>query len=239
MPTPPPHNSTSTPPDCDPHRDDEPRDGDPRSDGDRNPFDDNNDHVPLPPNPMLVLANTICSLADITCHNLTSEPSQCTKVWEPDTFDSTNTHKLCAFIVQCELNFQDCPHTFHIDHAKVTFTHSYLKGMALEWFKPDLLHMEDLDLCPLCMDDYCKFLLELQTNFSLHDPTADAKHQLDNLSMKDGQHINKYVMELLDHIKDEIAHVGKPAMLTTLCTLLQGINACYWEHKSKITHQAK
>ncbi|KIK96318.1 hypothetical protein PAXRUDRAFT_68838, partial [Paxillus rubicundulus Ve08.2h10] len=40
-------------------------------------------------------------------------------------------------------------------------------------------------------------------------------------------------------IKDKIAHVGKPATLTELHILLQGIDTCYWEHKSKITHQAK
>ncbi|KIK75998.1 hypothetical protein PAXRUDRAFT_18519 [Paxillus rubicundulus Ve08.2h10] len=191
MPTLPPHDSTSTLLDRDLPSDDEPGDDEPRSDRDRNPFD-NDESIPLPPNLMMVLADTICGLADITCHNLTSKPSQRTKVWEPDTFDSTNTHKLSAFIVQ------------------FTFAQSSLKGMALKWFEPNLLHTEDPDLY--------------------------AKHQLDNLSMKDSQRINN---GLPDCIKDEIARVGKPAMLTELHILSQGINTHYWEHKSKITRQAK
>ncbi|KIK97139.1 hypothetical protein PAXRUDRAFT_10350 [Paxillus rubicundulus Ve08.2h10] len=225
MPTPPPCDTASAPPDRDLPSDDEPGDNDPGSNGDRNPFD-NDECAPLPPNPMMALANAVRGLTDITRHNLTSEPSQRTKI-------------------QCKLNFQDRPCTFWTDHAK-----------------PDLLHTEDLDLRPLWMDDYCEFLLELQTNFGPHDPVADAKHQLDNLSMKDSQCINKYAIEfnhiasqvrgygdgtlhhhfysgLLDCIKDEITCVGKPAMLTELRILSQGINACYWECKSEITHQAK
>ncbi|KAF9229066.1 hypothetical protein BS17DRAFT_658057, partial [Gyrodon lividus] len=33
--------------------------------------------------------------------------------------------------------------------------------------------------------------------------------------------------------------VGKPTTLTELCALLQGIDARYWECKSKINHQVK
>ncbi|KIK72567.1 hypothetical protein PAXRUDRAFT_21839 [Paxillus rubicundulus Ve08.2h10] len=182
MPTLPPRNSASAPPDRDPPSDDEPGDDDPRSDGDRNPFD-NDECIPLPPNPMMALTDAICGLANITCCNLTSEPSQRTK---------------------CELNFQDCPCAFRTDHTKVTFAQSYLKGMALEWFKPDLLHVEDLDLCPLWMNNYHKFLLKLQTNFGPHDPVADTEHQLDNLFMKDSQRINKYIVEF-NHIASQTA----------------------------------
>ena len=48
--------------------------------------------------------------------------------------------------MQLELNFQDCAKAFRTGRAKVTFTQSYLKGMALEWFEPDLLLTEDLAL---------------------------------------------------------------------------------------------
>ena len=57
--------------------------------------------------------------------------------------DGTDPKKLCTFFIQCELNFQDRPKAFRTDRAKVTFAQSYLKGMALEWFEPDLLGMED------------------------------------------------------------------------------------------------
>ncbi|KAF9226069.1 hypothetical protein BS17DRAFT_814963 [Gyrodon lividus] len=113
-----------------------------------------------------------------------------------DTFNSTDTHKLHAFIVQCKLNFQDHPCAVQTDHTKVTFAQSCLKGMAVEWFEPDLLHMADLDLSPLYMNDYHKLPLKLQTKFGSHDLVTDAEDQLDNLSMKDSHCINKYVVEL-------------------------------------------
>ena len=97
--------------------------------------------------------------------------------------------------MQCKLNYQDRPKAFCTHRAKVTFAQSYLKGMALKWFEPDLLLMEDPTLRPLWMDNFREFVLELQTNFGPHDPVGDAEHQLDHLSMKDSQCITKYVVE--------------------------------------------
>ncbi|KAF8322402.1 uncharacterized protein EI90DRAFT_3130962 [Cantharellus anzutake] len=39
----------------------------------------------------------------------------------------------------CELNFQDCPLAFVSDRLKIIYTQSFLMGMALDRFKPDLL----------------------------------------------------------------------------------------------------
>ncbi|KIO03931.1 hypothetical protein M404DRAFT_78918, partial [Pisolithus tinctorius Marx 270] len=181
-----------------------------------------------------------------------------TKVHEPNTFDGSDPKKLCEFLIQCELNFQDCPCTFHSNRAKVTFAQPYLKGMALAWFKLDLLNPKNYDHL-LWMDDYHEFLHKLTTNFGLHDAIADTVQQLENLTMKDGSQITKYIMEfnhwasqvkdygvsalhhhfysrLPDHIKDEIACIGKPSTLAQLCKLAQTINACYWEHKAEISH---
>jgi len=65
------------------------------------------------------------------------------KVREPDTFDGTDPKKLRTFLVQCELCFQDRAKAFRQDRARVTFAQSYLKGMTLEWFEPDLLNSGD------------------------------------------------------------------------------------------------
>ena len=145
-----------------------------------------------------------------------------TKVCKPDTCDGSNPHKLHAFLVQCELNFQDRPKVFWTDCTKVVFTQSYLKGIALEWFKLDLLNsdptfcplwmndhavfVDDLKanfsphdpvstFCPLWMNDHAVFVDDLKANFGPHDPVRDAEHQLDHLSMKDGQHISKYIIK--------------------------------------------
>ncbi|KIJ12762.1 hypothetical protein PAXINDRAFT_14330 [Paxillus involutus ATCC 200175] len=249
----PPHTpSTPTPSACQPrHGGDEPDppdhgDGggdDPDEDPDNN-NDGNNDDKDvnifgnppdpndLPANPIMALAEAIHGLARLSHRDPdTDNSSSHMKVWEPDTFNGTEPCKLRAFLVQYELNFQNCLHTFQMDQAKVTFAQSYLKGMALEWFEPDLLQLGDPALCPDWMDDYREFVLELQTNFGPHDPVGDAEHQLDHLSMKDGQHINK--------IKDKISRIGKPRTLGELRTLSQTIDGRYWERKSKVARQTK
>ena len=118
-----------------------------------------------------------------------------TKVHEPDTFDGTDPKKLHTFFIQCELNFQDRPKAFRTDQAKVTFAQSYLKGMALEWFEPDLLGVDDPDARPLWMTSWREFVIELQTTFGPHDPVANAEHQLDHLCMKDTHCVNHYVVD--------------------------------------------
>ncbi|KAG6327860.1 hypothetical protein ID866_11228, partial [Astraeus odoratus] len=98
---------------------------------------------------------------------------------------------------------------------------------------------------PAWANDYSEFIIELTTNFGPHDSIGDAEHQLNNLSMKDGSCINKYIIKF-NHLatqvhgyRDEITHVGKPPSLIDLHTMAQGINMCYWEHKSEIACQAK
>ncbi|KIM60167.1 hypothetical protein SCLCIDRAFT_124924, partial [Scleroderma citrinum Foug A] len=161
-------------------------------------------------------------------HNFSSGK---TKVHEPNTFNGTDLHKLHTFLVLCELNFQNHPKAFAMDCAKVTYVQSYLRGMALKWFKLDLLNVFNPNTCPIWMDNYHQFISELKSNFSLHDLVGDAEHQLDNLSMKEGQKINKYI--------DEISHIGKPHTLNGYHTLMQTIDARYWECKSKISCQTK
>ena len=149
-----------------------------------------------------------------------------------------------------------------MDRTKVTYMQSYLRGMSLEWFKPDLLNVSSPNACPIWMDSYHQFVSELKSNFGLHDPVGDVEHQLDNLSMKEGQKINKCIIEfnclagqvcscgdgalchifyssLPDHIKDEISHIGKPRTLNDFHTLAQTIDARYWECKSEISCQTK
>ena len=120
--------------------------------------------------------------------------------------------------------------------------------MALEWFKPDLLGMDDPDARPLWMTSWHEFIIELQTTFGPHDPVADAKHQLDHLRMKDTHRINCYVVDfnriasqvrgygdgalhhhfysgLPNRIKDEISCISKPCTLNGLRAVAQEIDA--------------
>jgi len=248
--------------------------GDGGGGGDSNPPSPNPPDVPLPdspipsastptPDPLLLFAQAVQALTKVATASADRDSSSGrTKVREPDTFDGTDPRKLRAFLVQCELNFQDRPKAFASDRARVTFAQSYLKGMALEWFEPDLLNSANPRARPLWMDNYAQFVSELKSNFGPHDPVGDAEHQLDNLSMKEGQKINKYVVEfnrlagqvrgygdgalrhifysgLPDRIKDEISRVGKPRTLDGYRTLAQTIDARYWERKSEVARQTK
>ena len=40
------------------------------------------------------------------------------KLWEPDLCDGSNSPKLRTFILQCKLNFQDCPDLFQDDTVR-------------------------------------------------------------------------------------------------------------------------
>ena len=156
----------------------------------------------------------------------------------------------------------DQPKAFRQDRAKVTFTQSYLKGMALEWFKLDLLDSANPNDRPHWMDSWVAFVAELHSTFSPHDPVADAEHQLDHLQMKDSHRVTRYIVDfnhlasqvqgygdgalrhyfyngLLDRIKDELSRIGKPWSLDGLRALMQEIDAHYWEHKDKIQWASK
>ncbi|KAG6326307.1 hypothetical protein ID866_12782 [Astraeus odoratus] len=155
-----------------------------------NPGDDDggDDDVPDPDaedNPLLMLTNAISRLSHATRHRPEDSGAACTKVREPDTFDGTDPKKLREFLIQCELNFHDRPQAFCLDSQKVSFALSFLKGIALAWFEPDLLNAIP-GAEPAWANDYSEFVIELTTNFGPHDPIGDAEHQLDNLSMKDG-----------------------------------------------------
>jgi hypothetical protein len=45
------------------------------------------------------------------------------------------------------------------------------------------------------MNNYGLFVDELKLNFGPYDPKADAKAAIENLFMKDSQHIVKYIVE--------------------------------------------
>ncbi|KAG6327225.1 hypothetical protein ID866_11864, partial [Astraeus odoratus] len=152
-----------------------------------------------------MLARAIQNLAHMSRCNLdSSSSSSWTKVQEPDTFNGSDPKKLCTFLVQC---------------------------MVLQWFEPNLLSDSDPNNCPLWMDDWKEFVIELQTTFGPHDLVADAKHELDHLQMKegygDGALHHHFYTSLPDHIKDKICHVA------------QEVDACYWEHKEEIQCQPK
>ncbi|KAG6327768.1 hypothetical protein ID866_11319 [Astraeus odoratus] len=118
----------------------------PDPEGPNNPDDDNsdnNDDLPDPDiedNPLLTLVTTITHLSHATRHRNEDSGSAQTKVCEPNTFDSMDLKKLHEFLIQCKLNFHDRPQAFCSDVQKVGFALSFLKGITLTWFEPNLFN---------------------------------------------------------------------------------------------------
>ena len=96
-----------------------------------------------------------------------------------------------------------------------------------------------------------EFVKLLHSQFGPLNPTADAADSIDNLQMKDNQHILKYNIEfthlatqtgwddtvlwhhyysgLADHIKDIMGQQGKPNTLDKMRILAHSIDARHWE----------
>ena len=72
---------------------------------------------------------------------------------------------------------------------KINFALSYLQGMALEYFEPQIIESVDH---PLWMDNWDAFFRLLRQQFGPIDPARDVESRLDHLRMQDNQHIVKY-----------------------------------------------
>ncbi|KAG6326871.1 hypothetical protein ID866_12218 [Astraeus odoratus] len=171
----------------------DPDPGDPDDPDDDNSSDNNASDPSIKDNPILALTNAITCLSNATRHRPEDSGAVHTTVHEPNTFDSMDPKKLHEFLIQCELNFCDRPQAFHSDVQKVSFARSFLKGITLTWFEPNLLD-DTPGTDPTWVNDYSEFVIELTTNFGPHDPVSNAEHQLDNLLMKDSSCINKYML---------------------------------------------
>ena len=67
---------------------------------------------------MLVLLQVKPQILQKPLHIKSPKKFPSTKIQEPDTFDGSNSHKLQLFLVQCTLNFWDCPDAFSSNSAK-------------------------------------------------------------------------------------------------------------------------
>ena len=113
------------------------------------------------------------------------------KAKEPDTFDSSDPQKLNSFILQCGLFFTNNDN-YSDNHAKITFTLSYLQDTTLKFFEPFIINSIDkLDF----MFNFSDFIGLLCSEFSPIDPTGEAEDLLDNFRMCDNQKLLKYNVE--------------------------------------------
>ena len=68
-----------------------------------------------------------------------------------------------------------------MDMQRINFALLYLRGSALEWFKPDILSQNP---AATWMANFEEFESDLCANFSTFNPVGDAEDQLDNIIMK-------------------------------------------------------
>src|SRR6202041_632597 len=137
------------------------------------------------------LADAIAALA----RNVGSQrKNSWTKVREPGPCDGTDLAKLLTFLVQLQLSFNDRPSAFGNGRRKVNFAISYLKGMALAYFKTSLLK-PDVVNPPAWEDDYSEFVEELKLYFGSSDLIGESESKIENLTMKSSQRIAKYIIE--------------------------------------------
>src|SRR6266481_5203595 len=115
------------------------------------------------------------------------------KLQEPDPFNGSDSHKLRTFILQCKLNFQDHPDLFKDNSTKVNYILSYLKGSALDCFKPTLLDPVE----PTWLSDFTLFIQKLEDNFRSHNPVSEAEAKLEGLRMQDYHQAMKYFIQFM------------------------------------------
>src|SRR5882724_11105585 len=122
---------------------------------------------------------------------LKSNSSSKAKLWEPDPFDGSDSHKLRTFILQCKLNFRDCKDLFEDDTDKVNYVFSFLKGTALDCFESAILDPIE----PPWISDFDLFLEELEANFRTYDPVSEAEAKLKGLCIHESHQAMKYFIK--------------------------------------------
>jgi len=114
------------------------------------------------------------------------------KVRDPEPFNGWDPKKLKTFILQCHLYFRGSSNSFQDKAHHITFTISYLRDVALEWFESGLSGLTKEP--PTWLEDWDAFIEELQTNFSPYNESSDVESELVNLWMKDSQCISEYLV---------------------------------------------
>ncbi|MBW0571668.1 hypothetical protein O181_111383 [Austropuccinia psidii MF-1] len=108
---------------------------------------------------------------------------------EPDSFDSTQAHKLRGSIQSCQLIFHNDPANFFSDRKKALYSTSFLTGRAGKWIEPYLSNISNEDFLYL-LNNWQLFEAQLFTLFGDPNEVTKAEQELDNLRMKESGHVS-------------------------------------------------
>ena len=186
-------------------------------------------------------------------------PSDKSTTRKPDTFDGTDPTKLPNFLTQCILYFESVPQVYPTPESRINFVVSYLRGMALDYYQPDILN----GTAAAWRVDWDYFKSTLETNFGTIDPVGDAKEQIMVLKMRNDQKILEYNVKfqqlasklddwgdkalrthyyrgLPNRIKDALALRGElPTSLYRLKEEAIILDKRHWERRSETTRESQ
>jgi hypothetical protein len=159
---------------------------------------------------------------------------------------------------QIYLHIAEHPQDFPTDDEKIFYIQSHLRGMAQQWFQPNIFAGRQAPI-PHWDGNWGIFVQELASNFGLHDPFGDAQISLDSLSMKPGDRLATYQLEFDTHalmtgyneaplfqvyyhglpsrLKDTMAQNQLPASLARLNALALQLDQRY--HRCNSEHAAE
>ena len=145
--------------------------------------------------------------------------------------------------------FNNKPHKFWSDRQRISYTTSFLSEIALLWWQPNLMVVPE----PPIHSDWAKFVSELDKLVGEPDLTQASECALCSLKMQENHHINKYMIEFLEHaaytswndivlygefyqglakrIKDQLRNLDRPRTLEQLDVNALKCNNCYWERQ--------
>ncbi|KAJ3780178.1 hypothetical protein GGU10DRAFT_381060 [Lentinula aff. detonsa] len=113
----------------------------------------------------------------------TDDAGNKTKPREAEVFDGSDLRKLQSFLVSLALVFNDRPKYF-TETKKINYTLSYLSGTARQWFEPDILDPDLLNM-PEWTYLFSTLVRELQKQFGVYDMQSKAECKIGNIVMKD------------------------------------------------------
>ena len=112
---------------------------------------------------------------------------------EPDLFSGGSPDKLCAFIFQCQIYFRACEEEFREDIDKIFFAISYLRGIALDYFKPYVNEpdpLQDFDF----LNSWPAFVQKLSNTFGSYSPEDDDEDAIATIPFPhDGKAVNYFI----------------------------------------------
>jgi len=93
---------------------------------------------------------------------------------EPDSFSGGNPDELRAFIFQCQIYFRACKGEFREDSEKIFFAISYLRGIALDYFK-SFINETDPSQSFDFLEEWPAFVQKLSNLFGSYSSEDDNK----------------------------------------------------------------